>query len=365
MYPRGPGRGAPSGVRWVWRYPLALDDLGPARRARLSSDLALYGGRAVGLTRAETAALVGDAARGAVLHAWLRTHGTADPERTAPPVRRPRTPRRAPTGAVAGAVSGATHLVVGDCHAAPGQDLARFSELGRLVGAEADRAGREGRTLRVVQIGDWYSFDSLCTHESARQRGEGRVVEEIAAGEAALVAYHEALGRTPEHVEHYLTLGNHDVRVARLGDDAPWLDGLYSVGAAHEARGWRVAEYLRPLRLDGVRYQHYLTGRGGSRAIGGVNHARALLARVQYGESVVVGHSHTLAYATEASHLGVRRHAIVAGCWLDHVEEYAGEDNASWWVGHVVLRDVREGVIGSVEFHERAPAPPAPRGRPG
>ena len=288
-----------------------------------------------------------------MLHAWLRTYGSTDPLAHAPPA-----PRALRAARPAPVVRPPTHLVFGDSHAAPDQDLGRFRAMGAIVRAEADRAAAEGRALVVVQIGDWYSFDSLCEHETAAKRSEGTVRAEIEAGELALEAFHAGAGAASiaalgDHVTAYVTEGNHDKRVAALADDAPWLDGLYTVGAAHEARGWGWVPFLRPLRRDGVRYQHYLTSRGGARAIGGVNHARTMLARVHYGESVVVGHSHALAYHTEASHLGVRRHSIVVGAWLDHVEEYAREDNQGWWTGHVVLRGVVDGDAESVEFHRR------------
>lgn len=333
-----------------------LDTLGSVAREALAVDLAAFAGRAVGLSRPATRALLGPGRshhRADVLHAWLRTYGTTDPRRTGPAPREER-PAAPPPAALP-----PTHVVFGDAHAAPGQDLRRFRDAGAIVRREYDRARSEGRSLRVVQIGDWYSFDSLCSHESLARRGEGRVRDEIEAGEVALGAFHEGLGAASvtalEGLSAYVTEGNHDRRVSALADEAPWLDGLYTVGAAHEARGWTWTPFLRPLRLEGVRYQHYLTARGGARAIGGVNHARTLLARVRHQESIVVGHSHALVYASEAAHTGVRRHGIVVGAYLDHVEDYAAEDNEEWWSGHVVLRGVRDGDFESVEFVRRRP----------
>ena len=144
--------------------------------------------------------------------------------------------------------------------------------------------------------------------------------------------------------------------LAKLADDAPWFEGLHTPGAAHEARGWKVHGYRMPARIDGVRYQHDLPAAGGNRAIGGKFHALRLLERVKFRESVVVGHSHRLDYRTESAHAGPRVHGIVVGCYLDHVEAYAGPDNAEWWSGVVVLRDVVAGDIrGGVSFIPRHP----------
>lgn len=331
-----------------------LDTLTQGTRTVLAEDLVRYGGRAVGLSRSAVRELLGadgvGCPRADRLHAWLAAYGTADPVRVRGPTARP-TRRQDPPA------DDPTHVIFGDAHAAPGQDLRRFRDMGEIVRAEAARARAEGRALVVVQIGDWYALDTLCEQETLARRTEGRVRGDIAAGETALEALHVGLGSAavPEGVSMYLTLGNHDVRVARLADEAPWLEGLYSVGAAHEARGWTVVPFLDPLRLDGWRYQHYLPSRGGRRAIGGVNAARTLLTRVRHQESVVVGHSHLLQVATEAAHTGVRRHGLVVGCWLDHREEYAGEDNAEWWSGYVVLRGVRDGDAECIEFHRRSP----------
>jgi hypothetical protein len=325
--------------------------MGPLRRAQLIADLATHGGAAVGLTIAQVVRLVGDTRRGQYLHAWLRHRGVTPPE--APrPSRRPRTVPAPPAPPVDRPPD---HVVFGDCHAAPDQDLTRFRDMGRIVRAEYDRAQREGRRLVVVQIGDWTSYDALCSHETLARRGEARVRAEIEAGEAALAAFHAGLGAPAglPGLDLHLTLGNHDVRLERLADSMPWLEGLFITGAAHAARGWTVHPFLQAARLDGIRYVHYLTARGSGRAIGGVNHARSLLQRVHYAESVVVGHSHHLQYHTEANQLGRRVHGIVAGCWLDQVEEYAGEDNATWFSGHLVLREVRAGDFGAMEIHRR------------
>lgn len=319
-----------------------LDRLSERAREDLRDDLAAHGTSCAGLTAKQTQERV-PGRRGLLLHAWLRRFGPVDPVRMSPRARRTRhaledTP-------------GSTHVVFGDCHAAPGQDLRRFEDMGRIV-REVSQDTRG--PVHVVQIGDWYSFDSLCTHESIRRRAEGRVAEEISAGELALELFHRTLGPTPDHVSLNLTLGNHDVRVDKLADEAPWFDGMYDVSAAHRARGWNVVPYRTPLRLDGVRYQHDLPSRGGGRAIGGVNAARTLLTRVHHRESIVVGHNHVLQHAIERPHLGRPVHAIVAGCWLDHLEEYAGEDNTSWWSGCVVLRGVVSGDPASVEFRRRS-----------
>jgi hypothetical protein len=317
-----------------------LDRMSAWRRNLLAADLTSYRRSAVGLTIPQTVALVGDVRRGEYLHAWLRHRGAAAPADAARPVRAPRNTDQPPTPAQVRA-----------------DDPPVFRHMGEIVRREYDAAHAAGRSVHAVQIGDWGSHDALCSAETIKQRAKERVVEDIEAAETALDAFHAGLGvaavTSLPGLSCYLTLGNHDVRISKLADDQPWLDGLYVPGASHQARGWTVTPFLQPLRIDGFRYQHYLTSKGSGRAIGGVNHARTMAARVHYDESVVVGHSHYLQYHTERSHIGRRTHYIVSGCWLDHQEAYAGQDNESWWSGHIVMRGVAHGDFEVIEFHAR------------
>lgn len=256
------------------------------------------------------------------LHAWVRANGAADPRRVA---RRPAMVKPASTG-------GRTHLVIGDCHAAPGQDLRRFAWLGKMI--------REVNPDVVVQIGDWYSMDSLCAHRTLADRAEESVAADLRAGSMALSLLESELGGWGGR--KILTIGNHDDRVRQLSDGQPWLRDLHNVGAEHADAGWEVVPYLRPCRVDGIAYVHYLCSAGGGRAISGKFHALRLLERVKFHESVVVGHSHRLQWRTERRP-GKSVHALVAGCYFEHVEDYAGEDNGEWWRGVCVLRNVVDG----------------------
>lgn len=299
--------------------------LGPMSKAsaeQLASDLEDWGGVAVGLARSELRKVL-PSNRADRLYEWVRTNGSADPRRLV----RSNRERVVPIGRAAGR----THVVVGDCHAGPGQDLRRFAWLARLVNAVQPDV--------LVQIGDWYNLGSLCYHSTAKERADQRLTEDLLAGEMALEAFENEL-RVP--VERHFTGGNHDERMLKVADDAPWMDGVFSVGAAHEARGWSYHPYLEPVRIDGIRYQHYLPNQVG-KAISGKYQTARMLERVRYAESVVVGHSHRLDYRTESDHHGRRVSALVSGCYMEHVEEYAGSDNYEWWRGVCILRNVRGG----------------------
>lgn len=327
---RSPPRALPGTVRPGSHQALGADlndllDAMTLETARtLETDLDEWGSVVVGMPREKIRQLL-PTKRAERLHAWVREFGSASPLRWW-------TSRNSVPKHTYRAPNAQTHLIIPDCHAAPGQGLDRFTWLGRMI-ADINPSA-------VISLGDWYSLDSLCAHRTTAERSQDRTIEEINAGELALKALEAELG-TWAGVKH-ITLGNHDDRLRQLSNDAPWLEGLLDVGAAHLAAGWKVHDFLEPLRIDGVRYQHFMPPRGSGKAIGGKFHALRLLERVMFAESVVVGHSHLWKHWTEA-HLGRRIHAVVAGCYLEHVEEYAGEDNHTWWRGITVLRNVQDG----------------------
>lgn len=299
-----------------------LDVMTPATREILWQDIQEWGAVAMVVPHRQMIDAGMSYNRARRLREWVLKFGSADP-RT-----RTKAPQKAPTAIK----KGRTHLVIGDCHAAPGQSMERFVQLGKLI-------------LRlnpdvVISIGDWYSLDSLCHHRSLGDRAEESTKADLVAGEMALALLEAELGDWAG--EKYITLGNHDERLHALSSEAPWLKDLHNVGAAHASRGWKVVPFLEPLRLDGILYQHYLTVKGGRRAISGKFHSLRLLERVMFTESVVVGHSHKFCFRSEARP-GRRVNGLVAGCYFDHVEDYAGDDNGEWWRGVCVLRDVHEG----------------------
>lgn len=302
-----------------------LASLTPATAHRLAEDLRDWGAVAMVASVREMIASGLPHSRAAQVKAWVLRHGSADPRDLF---------RRDPVAVVPPRAPSATrtHLVIGDCHAAPGQDLRRFAWLGRMI--------RDLNPDVVISVGDWYSLDSLCAHRTLAERSQDNTADEVRAGEMALTALEGALGGWSGR--KIITLGNHDDRLKQLADGAPWLRELHDIGEAHKRRGWEVVPYLQPARVDGILYQHFLTTKGSARAIGGKFHALRLLERTKFGESVVVGHSHHLQWRTE-SRPASRVHALVAGCYFEHIEDYAGEDNHEWWRGICVLRDVRAG----------------------
>jgi hypothetical protein len=226
----------------------------------------------------------------------------------------------------------AVHLVIGDAHVAPGQDLRRFTWLGRMVAAL--------RPTNVISIGDWATMESLSSYDKGRRSAENRrYSRDISAVNESLRLYHRELPKNWK-ARHDITMGNHEYRILRYGEDTPQMDICGYEDMEFEKRGWRVHPFLTPVVIDGVSYSHYWQNQNSRFAIGGVNAARNLLLKKL--TSCVAGHSHLLQWYTISTETR-RLHGLVCGSYFEHRESYANQSNEGWWSGICVLRNVRDG----------------------
>jgi hypothetical protein len=234
-----------------------------------------------------------------------------------------------------------THLVIGDAHAAPGQSLGRFLLLGRMI--------RDIRPDVVICIGDWADMESLSHYDKGKRSFEGRrYSRDVDAANEALALLHRPLDEhnaefpdSPVRPRFVYCEGNHEYRIERAKIDSPGIDAIDLSDIDFERRGWEVHRFLKPVKIDGVIYCHYLTSQNTARAIGGVNAARSLLLKKHI--SCVVGHSHLLNYTTTMAGIDRRMHALVCGWYCDVAQTYAEQSNAGWWPGICLLRRVDEG----------------------
>lgn len=237
-------------------------------------------------------------------------------------------------------VKGRTHLVIGDCHALPGEDPRRFRWLGKMVADLVEQGGQ------VVCLGDFNDYASLCGAAPLSERIESTLKAEQEAEEIAADEYHRGLGvpnANDSGIAHAALPGNHDVRPERLAEDAPWFEGLIEPLASLHARGWTVGKYLDPMRIDGVAYVHFWPNVMGRAVSSKVYPARALLLETQFAESITVGHSHVLSYLQARRQNGSAVHALSAGCFFEADHAFARGQNRVYWRGIVVKRNVANG----------------------
>lgn len=190
----------------------------------------------------------------------------------------------------------------------------------------------------VIQIGDFADMASLSSYDTGKRSFEGRRYnKDIEAVHSALETLRRAMGRTKTRL--VLTLGNHEDRITRAIESDPKLDGTISLtDLGYEKFGWQVVPYLKPIRIDGVMYSHFLpSGQLGRPCTS----ARAILSR--YHQSCVVGHQQgrDIAYGKRADGRAIT--SIIAGSFYLHNEMYLNPTTNRHWRGIYVLHEVHDG----------------------
>lgn len=236
-------------------------------------------------------------------------------------------------------------LVIPDSHARPEQDNSRFEALGNFI---ADK-----RPDIVVNIGDMADMGSLSSYDRGMVSAEGRrYADDVEATREAVslimapvnreVNKRVANRRKRWYPEFHLTLGNHENRINRACNETPSMFGHLSIEdlGYHEA-GWNVVPFLKPLVLHEIAFQHYFTSGVMGRPIGGVNHARSLVAKNYM--SSVAGHSHLRDFYEDVDAIGRKRFGLVVGCYDEGPHGYAAATQHRWWSGLTMLHDVHNG----------------------
>lgn len=236
-----------------------------------------------------------------------------------------------------------THLIIGDSHAKPDQDLRRYEWLARMA--------LDLRPDVIVNMGDWADMPSLSSYDRGRRSFEGRRYKrDIEAANNALETFDSVIKEfnsnadEEDHYDPYLValLGNHENRINVATDSDSHLEGVISTDDIKFAQyGWEVYPFLVPALIDGISYSHYfLTGVSG-RPISGERQAAAMIRKLHV--SAVAGHSHLFDYDEKADPHGNRLFGLVSGCYFEHDESYATQANRIWWRGICVLHNVVDG----------------------
>lgn len=257
-------------------------------------------------------------------------------------------------------MSSNVHVVVGDAHVKPGQDLSRFLWLGKLV---LDLAKENpDRTVNVIDMGDWADMPSLSSYDVGKKSFEGRrYSEDVKSAMQAREVYAEPfktynLSCIAQHkkqlrnVKQYQLGGNHcEGRIKKVIDGHAILDGTISVSDVVHP-DWTYSPFLKPLVLDGLTYSHYFVSGVMGRPISGESPGLSLIKKTL--TSSVSGHSHLLDLSHRTDPHGKCIWGIQAGCFLakDQWEDYAGPANKLWKRGVLLLFDVADGDFKSFKW---------------
>jgi len=247
---------------------------------------------------------------------------------------------------------GRKHLLIPDAHAKPNESLERFRWLGELI--------LEEKPDVIIDIGDWWDMESLCSYDKGTKSFEGRRYKsDVESGHkadalcfGAILRYNNT--RTKSKKAHYnptilRTTGNHEYRIHKAIERQPELDGAISMSDLHPRIDLdiSVAPFLSPRCVDGIMYSHYFVSGIMGRP---VSTARALVAK--HHMSCTMGHAHSRDWAEGVRADGVRMQGLICGSFHDpdHNSSYAGPGQALWWDGVHIKNNVTNGDYDRTEI---------------
>lgn len=277
------------------------------------------------------------------------------------------------------------HGVIPDTQAKPGVPLQHMRWIGDYFAMHKPDV--------IVHIGDHWDMPSLSSWDKGTMAAEGRAYEDdIKAGNMAIdllmgpiraeqrrqaqflrsSRWRAMHGSDRRYVQTFLdtgltpsrppaeslrpwfwaprfvfTLGNHEQRIMRHVNAHPELRrtlGYHSFNL--EAHGWEVYDFLKPVKIDGLTYQHYVPNPNTGRPWGGMAEPR--LTKIGY--SFVSGHEQGKKAGERYLQNGtVQRALIVGSCYL-HDEDYKGPQGNHHWRGICMLHEVGRGDYDLMEM---------------
>ena len=93
-------------------------------------------------------------------------------------------------------------LIVPDTQVKPGVEIAHFRWIARAI--------KDYKPTHVVHLGDHWDFPSLSSYSSRKEIEGKRVIQDIAAGNAAMELFWKTLKGLKHECEFHFVFGNHD-----------------------------------------------------------------------------------------------------------------------------------------------------------
>jgi len=247
--------------------------------------------------------------------------------------------------------SGLNILVIPDSHAKPGVPNDRYDWLAKFI---LDR-----KPDVIVELGDFADMASLSSYDTGTVLAENkRLFEDIAWAIDARIrltmpilreAERRKLQKHKPYTPRLIALGgNHEHRINRVMNSSPNLQGMWTQDVSGAAElGWEFYPFGEIVKLHEINFCHYFKKQGQNKGYSGkyiTHHINSVMM-----ESCIQGHTHQFSYASQTSPLGRRIISVVAGCYFEHQEHYAGNDNNTWFRGVLMLNNV---VDGSFEIEQ-------------
>jgi hypothetical protein len=230
---------------------------------------------------------------------------------------------------------GRMHCVIPDVQSKPGVRNDHMEWVGNYI--------TEKKPDVIVCIGDFWDMESLSMYDKGKLPFEGRrYVNCVKAGRTAMekllkpIDDYNRTAKEKYKPEMHFTLGNHEIRIVRLADNNPEYEGKFSLEDLGIADyGWKVHDFLKVIKIDGVEYAHYFTSGVMGRP---VSSAATLLRERQC--SATMGH---VQHSDCAMHKKTGQRALFAATCYLHDEKYLGEQGNSQRRQIIIKNEVTEG----------------------
>lgn len=238
-------------------------------------------------------------------------------------------------------------LAIGDLHQDP-----RFPERLPILTWLA-RLASDHRPERVIQIGDWSTWDSVNQHDrndTLAARLKPGIKDDLANLQEGLQCWQRGKAEDYRPKQDFL-LGNHENRLERFENANPESVGTFTLARdeSFSQFGWRTRPYGELLYIEGVGFTHHPTN-GAGRAFGGKTGPQR--AANESTVPVVSGHTHRR-QVHDAPKIGPSDviSMVEIGCALPWgtVEAYAKHSLTGWYWGACEMT-VCGGVITDLNF---------------
>jgi hypothetical protein len=239
-------------------------------------------------------------------------------------------------------------LVIGDLHQDPRHEH-RLDVLTWIA-----RYASEHRFERIIQVGDWSTFDCASTHDK-NETLAGRLRPGFKDDLANLTASHQAFrrGMSDDYRPKLdFLMGNHENRLERWENVHPESVGTFTLARDETFAqfGWRSRPYGELHYVEGVGFAHHATN-GAGRAFGGKTGPQRGANETTV--PVVGGHTHRkqMHDAPKIGPLDVIS-MVEVGCAMPwgEVEAYISHGAPTGWWWGVVPMTVQGGLITDLSF---------------
>lgn len=233
-------------------------------------------------------------------------------------------------------------LVIPDCQVKEGVSLDHLTWAGKAI--------VDYKPDVVVNLGDFADMPSLSSHDAKGSKYfEGlRYKKDVEAAKEAmrlllspLKEFQDKQKKNKEKVykpRKVMLLGNHEDRIDRAINNNPTLEGLISTEDLEYGKDWEVHQFLRPVFIGGVGFNHFwpvgVMGRPASSAA-------TIISKLHM--SCVAGHQQgkQVAYGRRADGQSIT--SIIVGSYYLHDEHYMDQLSNRHWRGLLVMNEVKDG----------------------